>query len=195
MIDLEKSWGPYTAVVTKRENDPDPKTDPTTAQVKTLGRIKFKIAGEMEESAWSFPVGFGGAKKWGHNAVPPIGADVLVWFPNGRLDAPVWLPAHHGDSETFPEFEHPDVAVWGIGPFRLVVDPREANGYMALRVVKEVNGTEDVICELLFSAKGNGVRLLAGSALVLESDGQLNLKSKGDIEINGRKILPADRAV
>ena len=194
-MDLEKSWGPYAAVVVKRENDPPPSEDPTTAQVKTLGRVKFKIAGEMEDSAWAFPRNFGGSKKWGHNAVPPIGSDILVSFVNGRRDFPVWEPAHHGEDETFPEFEHPDVAVWGIGPFRLVIDPRDNGGYMALRVVKEVNGVEDVICELMFNAKENGVRLLAGAALSIESDGQLNVKAKGDCEIQGRKILPANRAI
>lgn len=191
MGDLQ-NWGPWPGVIVKRENDPE--GSDTAFEVGDLaGRITASIPGLTEECAWAFPIGWGGSAKFGVNMVPPIGADVLIFFPLGQIDSPRWISAHHGPSEVFPEFVHPDMIVMGTERFRFVMDQRA--GWAAFRVIEEVDGVETVMCEDLWNINERGRRIYSKTALVAETDGQLNLDSGGDTQIKGRKIMPNPKPI
>jgi len=173
-------------IIIKRELDP--KDDPEAANMEVLGRIKAKVPGKWQESAWAWPLNFGGAPQWGVNRVPPMGALVAIWIVGGNEESLVYMPAQHAIGMTFPEFEDPDVIVAGDENIRLIYDRREGQKYAAAQVVKEVDGAESLICEIRFDVEGNSVRILAETGLKIECKGQLTLDSTGDIEIGGRKL-------
>lgn len=182
-FDQDRLLGIYAGVVTNRD-DPE-----------RLGRVKVRVPGRIEpESNWAWPRG-GGARRWGHVNVPPVAASVFVQFVNGDPDQPLWELGPTLPGDQFLEHETPDVSVWGLGPFRLVIDNRAEVQTAALRVVKEINGEEQVIVELLLNAQTNSARLFATTALQLASRGIIDLDCDGDVQVKGRKILPANRPV
>jgi len=181
-------WGPWMGYVVKREGDPEGDPGAVPPDDHILGRVKVCIPGQYDETAWAYPLGFGGAPQWGINAVPPIGADVVAWFVNGREDTPFYMPAHHGAGETFPEFTHPDIVVAGTERVRLIIDPRD--GYVALRITDPDAPGDDPAAELLLT-EDRGARLFAKAATVVQSRGQLNVQASGDVEVQGRKVLRA----
>jgi hypothetical protein len=178
--------GPFAGVIVKREKDPE--DDPEASGMEMLGRVKAKVPGKWEESAWAFPLGFGGAERWGWNSVPPMGALIAIWIIGGDEEKLLYMPAQHAIGMTFPEFEHPDVIVGGDENLRLIYDRREGRKYAAAQVVKEINGEESLILEIRYDIEGNSVRILAETGLKIESKGQLTIDAVGDIEIGGRKL-------
>jgi hypothetical protein len=184
--------GLYSGTIVKRE-DPD-NGDPDG---EMLGRVKVEIPGLISESAWAWPRHFGGAEKWGKNAVPPLGAEVNVQFVNGMVDNPVWEPAHHGQNQAFPEFDHPDMIVMGTASFRLVHDPREGQRYAALKAIKEVDGNEETLIEIRFDIENNMLSIHGETGVLVSTIGQLNMTTNhgGDVEIQGRKVLKANRTI
>jgi len=189
-------WGPYMGTILKRENDPDDDPATTFAEDDLIGRIKVSIPGWIEETAWAQPLGWGGSAQFGINAVPPIGADVAVFFPNGKIDRPLWIAGPPGRGEVFPEFVHPDVMVMGTESFRFVHDQREGQRFAALRVIKTIGDAEEAVVEVLFNIEENGLRVFCESALGLESGSLINADANGgDIQIRGRKVLPSSKPI
>ncbi len=178
--------GPFAGQIVKRELDPI--DDPEASNMEVLGRVKVRIPGKFEESAWAWPLGFGGSAQWGFNCVPPMGALVAVWIVAENEEQLLYMPAQHAIGMTFPEFEHPDVIVGGDSNLRLIYDRREGQKYAAAQMVKEVNGEESLLCEIRFDIEGNSVRIRAETGLKIESKGQLTIDATGDIEIGGRKL-------
>jgi len=178
--------GPFLGFIVKREKDPE--GDPEAEGMEMLGRIKARVPGKWEQSAWAWPLGFGGSTKWGKNIVPPMGATVAIWMIEGDEDKLFYVPANHAKDMTFPEFEHPDIIVMGDKFLRLLYDQRDGQRYAAAQVVKEVNGEESLICEVRFDIEGNSMRIRAETALTIESGGHLVIDADGDIEIGGRKL-------
>lgn len=188
-FDRDRLLGIYAGTVVNRD-DPE-----------LLGRLKVVVPGIIEpESNWALPR-TGGARRWGSVSVPPVGCDVFVQFVNGDPDAPIWEPGPFGKpedpalAEQFPEHTSPDVSVWGVGPFRLVLDARAGQEALALRVVKEVAGAEEVIVELLLNAATNSARLYATTALELASEGIVSVDCAGDVQVKGRKVVPVNRPI
>lgn len=182
-FDASRLLGVYAGTIVNRD-DPD-----------KLGRIKVVIPGVIEpESNWALPRS-GGARRWGGVHIPPVGADVFVQFIGGDPDQPIWEPGPCGADEQFPEHETADVSVWGAGPFRAVLDNRAGQEALALRVVKEVNGVEEVIVELLLNAATNSARLYATTALQIAAEGLVDISCAGDVQVKGRKVVPVNRPV
>lgn len=178
----DQYFGVYAGTVSNRD-DPE-----------FLGRVKVSIPGLIdEESNWALPR-TGGITKWGSVNVPPVGTDVFVQFINGDIDHPIWEPGPYGLDENFPEHESADVSVWGVGPFRLVIDNRAEVQTATFKIVKTIGGTEESICELLFNALTNSVRLFATTAMQLESGGVLDIDSSA-VQIKGRKVMPVNRSI
>lgn len=93
---MRREYGMHLGYVTDR-NDPE-----------QLHRVRLCVPGIVEpQSGWALPLGVGGAKDWGAFAVPPLGAEVAVWFRCGDIEAPHYMPAHwgkpNGQSEVPPE--------------------------------------------------------------------------------------------
>jgi hypothetical protein len=172
-----------------------------------LGRVRVVIPGLIEpDSNWALPKG-GGSKHWGQDNVPPLGSEVFVQFVNGNPDVPVYEPAWRakvknettGERESWSFSEHqaggPDVHVFGIGNFRLVIDDREGQRYAALRVIKEVKGAEDVIVEIKFDIEGNALRIFGTTAVKIESLGVIDVDTGSDVQIKGRKVMPSSKPI
>ena len=174
-----------------------------------LGRIKIEVPGIIEPenskaSPWAFPRGSGGSEKWGKNDVPKIGSDILVQFVNGDINSPVYESAWHGkpinretnkqESEAFPEFEDPDVLVWGRDWLRLVMDNREGQKIARLKVVKTVNGKEEDIIWLEFNYEDNSAQLYATSALGINADAIIDIDAP-TVQVRGRKIVPNNKPI
>ncbi len=164
-------------------------------------RVRVRIPGMIEQSNWARPKG-GGHKQWGSNDVPPLDADVYVQFINGNPELPVYEPADHGvrpqadgqeETERFPEFEGPDVHVWGRGPFRLVVDNREGQRQAMMKIVREVNDVEEDVVWIAFNYEDNSLLLHVESALGLE--GTILDAKFPTIQLNGRKLVPNGKPV
>jgi hypothetical protein len=177
----DRLWGLYAGTVVNRD-DPE-----------RLGRIKVLVPGLIEpESSWALPRG-GGSRYRGALSVPPMGCDVFVQFVNGDPNMPTWEPGPYGAGEAFPEHLDPDISVFGVGPFRLVIDERPDVQTAAVRIMKTVGTAEEMVVELLFDALGNGVRLFATSAIQLSALGLIDLDCAGDVQVKGRKVLPVRR--
>jgi hypothetical protein len=160
--------------------------------VNPLGRIKVRIPGMMEETSWAYPSG------WGRNQngpVPPLGEMVEVFFIAGRRDSPRWRPSHPGEGETFPEFVHPDMTVMGDDNLRIIRDPRGDRGYTCIRAMEKVNGVDDVLVEIFISHEGRALRIYAGAGMKIESEGELSVDSSGDVDVQGRKVLPRNKPI
>jgi uncharacterized protein involved in type VI secretion and phage assembly len=186
--------GLYSGVVTYRE-DPE-----------LRGRIKVRVPGVLEPEAadhgpWALPRG-GGAPQWGHVSVPPLGAAVWVQFVGGDVDQPVWEPGWYsapdktgdGAAEIFPEHEHPDVHVWGLGPFRLVVDLRAGQERATLKMIHDVNGEETPTGWVLLDAAGNGIQVYADSAVEVSALALVNVAGTV-VQVHDRKVVPNGRAI
>lgn len=190
----EKLFGIYSGVIVKRD-------DPMF-----LSRVKVSVPGIIEpdgdnDGPWAFPRG-GGSPQYGKNSVPPNGGDVLVQFVNGDINKPLWEPAWHGipivdgqqKSEAFPEHDSPDVHVFGVGPFRVIVDDRDGQRSATLKIVKEVSGEERTVASLDFNYEDNSAILSCASALGLQSGAIIDIDAP-TIQVLGRKITPSSKPI
>lgn len=166
------------------------------------GRVRVRIPGIMEQSNWAKPKG-GGYAQWGSNDVPPLGADVYIQFLNGNPEMPIYELADHGmreistqegpKPERFPEFENPDVHVWGRGPFRLVIDNQEGQRQALLKVVKMVGSEEEDVAYILFNYEDNSIEIHADSAVGVS--GTILDVDCATVQMNGRKLVPNGKPI
>jgi|GEM_PF-1089030 len=184
-FDEHKLVGLYAGIIIDRD-DPE-----------GLARVRVQIPGVIDESAWCLPKG-SGAPQYGANNVPPMGADVYIQFVNGNIDRPVYEPGWPGKpaegAETFPEFEDPDVAVFGIGPFRLVIDNREDQETAVAKMVRDVNGTEESMVEFTLEKATNSLKIFVQTALLLEAGGLIDIDAN-QVQIRQRVVLPTNRPI
>lgn len=176
--------GMYVGYVTKRDD------------AEQLGRVRVCIPGLLEpESAWAWPLGTvgGGFKDTGFFAVPEVGAEVAVFFNQGDVDAPYYLPAHwgkpNGDSEVPEEAKKtpPDNRVLATPTFRVELD--ESKGGRKLKLTNRKTGDT-----LVFDAEDNTVTLQATTALTLKAVGAISLEAPL-ITIAGRVVRPSADAI
>ena len=165
---------------------------------QNLCRIRVQVIGIIDETQWAMPKG-GGGRNVGKADVPAIGEDVFVQFVNGDLRMPVWERGDYGivngQRESFPEHDHPDVHVFGIGPFRFVIDVRESANpkYARLKMVKEINGQEQDISWIEINTD-NAVQIYSPSAIGISSDSLIDIDAP-TVQIKGRKIMSTNRPV
>lgn len=168
-----------------------------------LCRVKVRIPGVVDETTWAKPRG-GGSKNFGKASVPPKDSDVLVQFVNGDIEQPFYEPADYGiteeGSEVFPEHDHPDVHVFGIGAFRLVVDDREGQRLARFKFVKEIAGKEEDIAWIDLDFEGNSIWVYAPSAVGIGSDGEtvdtaIVSMNGTAVQVAGRKVMPSPKPI
>ena len=155
-----KLFGMYIGYVTARE-DPE-----------QLGRVRVCVPGLLEpESDWAWPLGTcgGGAKDCGFFAVPPLGAEVAVFFEQGDIVAPRYLSTNWGKPEGRSEVPQearvtpPDNRVIATPSFRIELD--ESQGRRKLKLSCPATGDS-----LTFDAEGRTVTLNAKTALKLRAE-------------------------
>lgn len=161
-------------------------------------RIRANIPGIMERTPWARPK-HGGSKNEGVASIPPNGADVYIQFINGDRSMPVWERADfgvvNGKSEVFKEHIDPDIHVFGIGPFRLVVDNRTQEGVVKTaraKLVKVINGEEQDIVWIEVNEE-NSCQVHADSALgfdatIIDIDAPV-------VQIKKRKVIPSPKGI
>jgi hypothetical protein len=160
-----------------------------------LGRVRVRIPGLVEpESAWAWPVGTvgGGGNGCGFFAVPPVGANVVVWFLGGEVDVPTYAPGPwsrpDGLSEVPAEGQAgPDVRVMSTPTFAIVLDERP--GSEALRLVNRRTGDKVEI-----DAVRNSVTVRATTELSLQAVGAITLQALA-ITLNGRPVAPSPEPI
>lgn len=180
-----KLEGIYLGSVVQRD-DPD-----------GLCRVRVAIPGLMEKTTWARPRG-GGSKNWGKASVPPIGADVYVQFLNMDPRMPIYEPADYGyrnnESEVFPEHEDPDVHVFGIGRFRIVVDQRDAEaGSLRIKLVKNISSVETDVAWIEIN-DNNSIQVYADSAVGIEAGAIVNVDAPA-VQIKNRKVMNTTRPI
>jgi hypothetical protein len=164
-----------------------------------IGRVRAEIPGLMDRTAWARPKG-GGSPNNGGISIPPVGADIYIEFINGEPDQPVWSRADwgivDGESEVFEEHTDPDVHVFGIGMFRIVVDDREIEGGQKscrAKLVKVVGGEEQDIVWIEIT-EGNSLQIHADNAIGLEAGAVIDINAPV-VQIKDRKVMANSRPI
>lgn len=189
----------YVGVVT-RNDDP-----------AMLARVKVRIPGLLEpESGWALPMGApgGGAKRRGMVAVPPVGAEVAVFFHAGEADRPYFMAANWGHGELpgpVGGYAHPDAAgkpgvpeafeagdapkvfAFELGKWILVFDDRD--GRERFYVEHKVKGDH------VFMDGTAGAMEIKASALVsIKSDGIINIDAP-QVNVRGRPVMANGKVI
>lgn len=164
---------------------------------KKLGRVRIRIPGYCEDrSAWAFPIGApgGGSAQRGFKWVPPIGAEVAVWFRGGNIDDPRYMPAHWGilddsgsemptASKDLSADDAPDVHSIEWAKYSIEIDEREGHESLIIRDKDSGDNIE-------FDGRkesGPGIVIQASAGLSIIVDGILNIAA-GKVVINGRNV-------
>ena len=167
------------------------------ADPEGLGRVRVRIPGLIDDkTGWAFPLGFlgGGGNQRGFKMVPPLHAEVGIFFKGGDPDCPYYIPAQYGQPNGESEVptdvadaasDHPeDVHALETDAWKITLDDRP--GKEALRISNKVSG--DMIEFDGSSATGPGITIQASAALYLKIDGQFIVDAISAV-INGRKIV------
>lgn len=170
--DEERYFGLYLGTVVAR----DPK----------LKRVKVNIPGLLEpESPWAYPLaaGAGGSANVGLVGTPRLTAQVGVFFANGDIERPFYMPAYWSEPEVPAEAkDKEDVIVWSSETFVIALDETEGAEKLTIKSRK----TADLI---EFSPVENSVTIKGTTAVTIEALGILNLDA-AVVQIKGRKVLP-----
>jgi hypothetical protein len=153
-----------------------------------IGRVKARIAGLMEETEWALPKGGGSAQR-GRWQVPPVGADVTIYFHRGDPHGYASYDAGNWGSGEAPTFITSDPTVtpedaWMLSGFEderfyVVLDSRP--GKQAARVVDKVSGDK-------IELDGNLRRC------TVQVTGTVTINA-GAIALNGARVLINGRPV
>lgn len=169
-------FGVYVGEVINRD-DPD-----------QLGRVRFRVPGMMEPSSpWARPLSIGGgAQDRGLFAVPPIGAEVAVWFEQGDPERPLYLAAQWGapggESEVPEEARRtpPDACVLATEDFRLEVDNSSSTRKLRLSCV----ATGD---NVIIDAERREIMIAATTRVTIQAMGAVDVDGT-TITIGGRPV-------
>ena len=156
------------------------------------GRVKVRVPGLIEpESRWAWPIGMPGGGQLGRglHSIPPVGAQVVVWFLDGDPDKPMWMPGPWPveSSADKPDGATTDVAesdspsdVHGIetGKWRLALDDDADR----MRLVHKETGNE---------IEWDGAR----RALTFDFQTSVTIVSVGRIDLRATQVLINDRPV
>lgn len=161
-------------------------------------RIKFIIEGFIEpDSPWARPLTAmaGGSASVGAVGLPRVGAEVAIWFANGEIEQPYYMPAGWGDDEVPAEVEDKeDATIWSSENFAIVMD--DSANSKKLRIVSRKNLDDDnePLDLIEIDAEDNSVTIKATTALNLEAIGIVSIDA-ANVVIKGRKVMPTDEAI
>lgn len=183
---------PYEATVVARD-DPE-----------GVGRVKVTIPGEVDETGWLMPFGnpAAGDAQRGALIVPPLHADVLVFYPGGDRENGRYIASNYGKplvngtpTSEVPEGTHVsgtddgDNIVWLDKRVRIEVDSREAS--TGVRVSDVETGTA---LELDLDMAARVLRVSTDIGIVLRSQGIVRIEGS-TILIGGRPVAPSTEPI
>lgn len=158
-----------------------------------IGRVKFRIQGMIDESDWARPVALPGAgeARQGWFIVPPVGAEVGVWFVQGDPDQPRYAAGHWGapkgqGSQAPTPVQEVDVKdaqhirCFETPRFLFTFDDRE--GHHSVELKDKVSGDG-----FLLDAETRALRITGTAALILQSVGAVSIEGLA-VTINGRAV-------
>jgi hypothetical protein len=158
-------YGLYTGTVLDRE-------DPLK-----LGRVRVQIPGLIEEgTGWAYPLGVGGGgKQRGSVFVPPLGAEVGVFFRLGDIDQPYYVGGHLGQGEELTGTDgDPDAQAIETESYVILIDDRPESKSLTLMD----KSTGDCI-------QLNGVQ----RALTIKATAAIRIEAEGFVYINGLEVF------
>lgn len=156
-----------------------------------LGRVRVRIAGIADPSAWALPLNIGGGGPGRGGWSPPvIGAEVGVFFKNGDIDSPRYVGGPYGTGETPDEVQASTVDeaaddlpfIFRGRRYKIIIDERRGKARCAL---------EDLKTGDMFEIDGVklGLKLKSTAAMSIECDGAFDVKASS-ITLNGRRLSP-----
>jgi uncharacterized protein involved in type VI secretion and phage assembly len=158
---------------------------------KGIGRIRARVPGLADATAWALPFALAGAggSLGGAFVVPPVGHEVVIHYKNGDPDHPYYAPANYGapngkPRETptpvrdLPPEEVPQVAVFEWGTYVVAIDDRPSKRALYLRDKR----TGD---EIQHDGEHGIWRIKGTSGVFIESDGRVQIEG-ATVVINGR---------
>lgn len=168
-----------------------------------LGRVRVRVPGLIEDkSAWAFPVGNpgGGTKKTGLKFVPPMGAEVVIYFRGGDPDQPRYMGGHWGQPDGESEISvdpltdqtaNPeDVITFETANYLVTIDDRP--GKDTYRITHKTSG--DMIEHDGSKATGPGWTIQASAAVYIKCDGQFIVDALS-VVLNGRKVVDGSQNI
>lgn len=144
---------------------------------KGLGRVRVCIPGLIDEgTSWARQLGLGGgAAKNGTKFVPPLNAEVAVFFANGDIDQPYFLGGPPGLNEgNTGDDASPDVRTIETASYVISIDERPESKSLTLWD-KE---SEDYI-------QMNGV----ARSIAIKATSQIDIKCAGFIRLDGLEVF------
>lgn len=206
--------------MTQAEHNPDPRYLGLHAGVVIdnvdpdgLGRVRVEVPGLLPEDggAWALPFGpaGGGAPQRGLWDVPDIGADVYLHFLGGDPDKPRYTPGSWGFRDGVREVPTPvatafeesgaegatQVKVWETRRFLIVMDDREGRERLYLMDKNRGEDTEAGSATMIELDGANGGVIISGTtAVLIRSLGLVDIQAL-KVQINGRDVLPLDKAI
>lgn len=155
-----------------------------------IGRVRARIPGLFDpESPWIFPLGFpgGGGKERGLKWVPPVDAEVMVFFKGGDPNSPYYIPAQYGTPGGTTEVPTAanvdggeDVHALETDRFAITIDDRKGKESMLFKDKKTGDSIE-------FDGVQLGLHITATTALVIDVKGLIAINA-ATVIINGRKV-------
>lgn len=165
-----------------------------------IGRVQLVVPGILDQPGpWAPMIGTagGGAPQVGMFAVPPVGADVAVWFHRGDPQRPYYQGGHYGKTDAGGEEVPTDVKaakledrhkIFSIerGPWIFTLDetatPKAQLRHKKLDMLIDVDGKRGVI------------EIIGEAALILKSNGMVEIDApnvricKRDVLRNGKPV-------
>lgn len=163
-----------------------------------VGRVRVRIPGMLAQSAWALPLNVGGgAELRGLFFVPDVGAEVAVFFHQGDVDHPYYLPAcwraprgtaQLNDRITGKEpAEAPKVRVIETERFVVIFDDTAGTPAMILKCKATGDGIE-------YDAKTRSMTILSTASLAIRSVGTVAIEGL-NVTINGRPVRPSGEPI
>jgi hypothetical protein len=175
---------PYEGTITSRD-------DPYG-----LGRVRATIPGEVDETEWLWPIGQlkAGAKGRGALTVPPLGADIVIFYIGGQRENGRYLAGNFGRdelpagtsvaSDAEARTGEGDNTVWNDGRVKVEVDSRAASA--GVRISDAVTGLG---IDIDFNATTRTATITGQLGVVVSSSGTISI-SGSTVLINGRPVSP-----
>lgn len=147
---------------------------------KRLGRVRVVVPGYINEgSAWALPLGLGGgANQHGTKFVPPIGAQVMLFFNCGDVDQPYYIGANAAASENNTGDDNdPDVRTIETAEYVISIDERPESKSLTLHD-KAGGGS------IQLNGVSRSISLRAVSQIDIEAEGFVNIRGL-NVFVNG----------
>ncbi len=169
----DPKFGFYLGLVIDR-NDP-----------QSLGRIKFRIPGMIEESQWSQCMGMFASEQQGIAWVPELGAMVFVFFHQGNTTHPFWIPGPWAITSTGNEVPSesqvdPDIKTIKTKKFKIVFDDT-AIGKLS---IESLSGDTKITLD---DANGT-ITIESSSDVDVKSGADATLEAVGDVLVKGDTV-------